>query len=151
MALLSDTEIKANKQLIVNEKINSMIYKMNNTKQSEKTEDVDEVYEYLLIKLQKEYKVFNSIYQKLNRQETKNKFEELQYIDKVKTINGLIDLMQRGQGDLSKLGLGDRAGRMSGKSFKTEKLKVMTFIDKSITGMYERRYKINGMENCCSK
>ena len=45
----------------------------------------------------------------------------------------------------------DRAGRKSGKTFKTKDLVNMTFIDKSVTGMYERRYKINGMENSCSK
>ena len=42
-------------------------------------------------------------------------------------------------------------GRKSGQKFKTEKLLKMTFIDKSVTGMYERRFKINGMENSNSK
>ena len=104
-----------------------------------------------LKKLEKEYAIFKSIYMKVSSQETKEKYEKMEYNDKVSVINGLIDLMQKGQGDLSKLGLGARAGRMSGKNFKTDKLKNMIFIDKSITGMYERRYKINGMENCSSK
>ena len=71
--------------------------------------------------------------------------------DKKITINGLIDLMQKGQGNLKVLGLGDRAGRMSGQSFKTDRLNKITFLDKSVTGMYERRFKVNGMENNCSK
>ena len=64
------------------------------------------------------------------------------YIDKISIINGLLDIMHRGQGNLSKLKLGDRAGRKNGKTFKTETLAKMTFIDKSVTGMYERRYKV---------
>ena len=59
--------------------------------------------------------------------------------------------MHRGQGILKKLNQSDRVGRRCGKRFKTKDLVNMTFIDKSVTGMYERRYKINGMENSCSK
>ena len=154
MAFLSDTEIKCNKQLIVNNNINTIIYKMNDSKnnlKSEIEEQMDMLYCYLLKKLEKEYAIFKSIYMKVSSQETKEKYEKMEYNDKVSVINGLIDLMQKGQGDLSKLGLGARAGRMSGKNFKTDKLKNMIFIDKSITGMYERRYKISGMENCSSK
>ena len=36
---------------------------------------------------------------------------------------------------------------MSGKNFNTKILKNIIFIDKSITGMYERRYKVDGLEN----
>ena len=154
MAFLSDTEIKCNKQLIVNNNINTIVYKMNDSKnnlKSEIEEQMDMLYCYLLKKLEKEYAIFKSIYMKVSSQEIKEKYEKMEYNDKVSVINGLIDLMQKGQGDLSKLGLGARAGRMSGKNFKTDKLKNMIFIDKSITGMYERRYKISGMENCSSK
>ena len=82
---------------------------------------------------------------------TKNKFNEMSYDDKVVTINGLLDLMHKGQGNLSKIGLGDRAGRTRKSAFKTKDLENMTFIDKSVTGIYERRYKVNGMENGSSK
>ena len=73
------------------------------------------------------------------------------YQIKKSVINGLISLMSSGQGNLSVLGLGEREGRMSGKTFKNEKLLNMTFINKSVTGMYERRYKISGLENSSSK
>ena len=52
--------------------------------------------------------------------------------------------METGQGSLTKIGLTDREGRKSGQNFKTDKLLKMTFIDKSVTGMYERRFNING-------
>lgn len=50
--------------------------------------------------------------------------------------------METGQGNLKAIGLTDREGRMAGKTFKNDKLLKMTFIDKSVTGMYEKRHKI---------
>ena len=156
MMLLSDSEIRINKQLVVTPEINRLIYVMNQEKTTEEDrkeieEQIENIYDYLLDKLKKEYRFFNSIYTKLNAPETKELFKKLEYQDKILTINGIIDLMHKGQGNLSKLKQGDRAGRKSGKTFKTETLNNMIFIDKSITGMYERRYKVNGMENSCSK
>ncbi len=60
-------------------------------------------------------------------------------------------MMQTRRVDLKLLKLGSGEGRMAGKNFNTSKLLNMIFIDKSITGMYERRYKVNGMENSSSK
>ena len=59
--------------------------------------------------------------------------------------------METGQGNLKSIGLAEREGRKRGQKFKTDRLLKMTFVDKSVTGMYERRYKINGMENSCNK
>ena len=156
VALLSDSEIKTNKQLVVVPEINRLIYIMNQEKitEEEKQEveaQIENVYNFLLEKMKDEYKIFTSIYVKLNNIETRELFKKLEYQDKVSTINGIIDLMHKGQGNLTKLKQGDRAGRKSGKAFRTEALNNMTFIDKSVTGMYERRYKVNGMENNCSK
>ena len=55
--------------------------------------------------------------------------------------------MHKGQGNLKALNESTALGRKHGQSFKTEKIKKMIFIDKSVTGMYERRYKVDGMEN----
>ena len=98
-------------------------------------------------KLKKEYSVFENTYKKLIEKD----FEGLKEENKKSVINGLIDLMETGQGNLSGIGLTNREGRMPGRNFNTSKLINMTFIDKSVTGMYERRYKINGMENCYNK
>lgn len=147
MALLSDSEIRTNKQLIISPEVNGLIFMMRQEKQTnEEKEEVENkmeyVYKYLIEKLGKEYKAYKSIYDKLVLDETKEAFNKLEYVDKISIINGLLDIMHRGQGNLSKLKLGDRAGRKSGKTFKTEALAKMTFIDKSVTGMYERRYKV---------
>jgi hypothetical protein len=153
--LLSDSEVRTNKQLIVVPMINRLIYIMNKEKitEEEKEEiqkEMQNIYDYLLEKLKNEYKVYGSIYQKLNDKKTRKVYENLTYEDKKIIINGLIDLMHKGQGNLKKLNQGDRAGRKTGKSFKTKELSEMTFVDKSITGMYERRYRVNGMEDHCS-
>lgn len=156
MRFCSDTEIRSDKELIVNSKMNELIYLMSLDEkelEDEQKEELENAYEYmfcyLLEKMEREYKVFKNIYNKaIEKQVT---FSKMETNEKKATINGLINLMQTGQGNLKSIGLMDRAGRMSGKSFKTDKLKNMIFIDKSVTGMYERRYKIDGLENCCSK
>ena len=108
-----------------------------------------DIFDYLLEKLNKEYKIFSTIYKKIVDKNIK--FEDLNKEDKKSTINGLISLMEIGQGNLKAIGLTEREGRKNGQTFKTKKLLNITFIDKSVTGMYERRYKINGLENGNSK
>jgi len=156
MRLCSDKEIRSSKELIVDKDISEIIYLMNKDEKhldDEQIEMIEKeysvVFDYLVKKLDKEYKIFESTVEKLK---TKYKeFENSSSTNKKLIINGLIDLMSTGQGNLKAIGLADREGRKSGQTFKNEKLLNMTFIDKSITGMYERRYKINGMENCSSK
>ena len=156
MRLCSDKEIRPDKELILNAEVNELVYLMNSDERNLTDEDKEKVnngykkmFNYLLEKLSKEYKVFKTIYEKLLTKS--EEFSTLSNSDKKSTINGLIDLMETGQGNLKAVGLGDREGRMSGKTFKNEKLLNMIFVYKSITGMYERRYKIDGVENSCSK
>ena len=66
------------------------------------------------------------------------------------TINGIINLMSGEEGNLTKIGLGDRTGRMSKQKFEDKRVRNIIFIEKSVTGMYERRYKVDGGENSCS-
>lgn len=152
MRLCSDIEIRSNKELIVNQEIQELVYIMNSDEKKLLDRDKSKLqagysnmFSYLLEKLEKEYKVFNNIYLKLVKQS--EKFEKLKEEEKKSTINGLIGLMATGQGNLQAIGLSDREGRKSKQKFKTDKLLKMTFIDKSVTGMYERRFKVNGMEN----
>ena len=156
MKLCSDKEIRANKELIVNNKMSELVYLMNmnkdrlNYKQIEKLDkSYTYMFDYLIDKLKKEYKIFTSTYEKITKKH--DEFEKLEKEEKANVINGLIDLMEKGQGNLKNIGLSDREGRKSGQIFKTKRLQEMTFIDKSVTGIYERRYKVNGMENSCNK
>lgn len=156
MRFCSDVEIRASQELIINEKMSKLIYLMNNEKTNSTDKEIEELeegymymFQYLLEKLRTQYKIFETIYKKLL--EKQSEFETLEEKDKKATINGLIDLMNQGQGNLTAIGLTDREGRKSGQRFKTERLLNMTFICKSVTGMYERRYTINGLENNCNK
>lgn len=156
MRLCSDSEIRTAKELIIDNEMMKILYLMNENKRlvtdvevETVNKKIEEVYNYLLEKLNKEYKIFQNIYLKLI--ERKEEFNNLELDSKKQLVNGLLDLMRTGQGNLKAIGLGDRAGRMSGKKWGTNNLLEITFIDKSITGMYERRYRINGMENGSSK
>lgn len=156
MRFCSDKEIRPSKELIINEKMQELVYLMNteeaklDDEQKQKLElEYEYMFKYLLEKLQKEYKIFANIYLKL--QDRLQEFANLDKENKKATINGIINLMETGQGNLKSIGLTDREGRKSGQQFKTDRLLKMTFIDKSVTGMYEGRFKINGMENSYSK
>ena len=154
MILKSDSEIKSNKQLILSLDMNELIYAINND-QADKEEylnkygDVFEfVYDKLAEKMHIEYPIFETNYKKII--ESKNTFNELDLKDKKDTINGIINLMSGEEGNLTKIGLGDRTGRMSKQKFEDKRVRNIIFIEKSVTGMYERRYKIDGVENSCS-
>lgn len=154
LMLVSDTECKMNKQLLVNEDVQRIVYLMNksNLEEDLKLEvenKLDFVFEYLLEKMKNEYKTFGNIYSNICK--NRKKYNCLSYEEKVDFIKGIIDLLNLGQGNLNKIGLGDRTGRMSGIEFTSKRLKNMKFIDTSVTGMYKRGYMINGMENCNSK
>ena len=147
MRLCSDKEIRPSKELVLDSKMSKLVYNMNlpenkldDKQEQELTQSYGYMFQYLLEKLNKEYKIFASIYEKLAEQN--DAFEKLDNKSKKIVINGLIDMLETGQGNLKLLGLGDRAGRRSGQEFKTDKLSKMVFIDKSVTGMYERRYKV---------
>ncbi len=154
MMLKSDSEIKSSKQLILPIEINELIYAINNENddKEEYIKRYTDVYEYvwnkLLEKMKNEYKCFESIYLKL--QDKKEVFLKLDKKDKKVTINGIIEVMSNSNGNLKKLDMGDRSGRMSKQNFENDRVINMIFIDKSVTGMYERRSMINGVENSCN-
>ena len=85
MRFCSDTEVRTAKELVVNEKMQRLIYfmnfdsrKLNDDEIRELDDNFDYMYKYLLNKLQKEYLVFENIYNKL----VKNDFEELKKDEK---------------------------------------------------------------------
>ena len=132
MRFCSDTEIRTAKELIVNEKMQKLIYFMNmdekNLKDEEKEElknSFDYMYEYLLDKMKKEYPVFDSTYNKLIEKD----FHNLEENNKKSVINGLIDLMETGQGDLRGIGLSDREGRKRSINFSTKRLQRDMSVD----------------------
>ena len=153
MMFRSDSEIKAAKQLIVDSNLNELIYAINMGFEEKYQNQYNNIYEYLfdnlLEKLKNEYHCFENIYIKLL--DSKEIYLKLDNKDKKIIINEITKLMSNSNANLKLLNMADRIGRMAGKKFETKQLMNMIFIDKSVTGMYERRFKINGMENSCSK
>ena len=154
MILCSASEIRVAKQLMVNLKINKLVYLLNQNENQLNDDEKEEltliykfIWEYLLEKLHKEYKVFSNEYDKLKEKD----FICLTNEDKKSAINGLIKMMHTGQGNLKVFNLSDRFGRKSDRKFNLTNLSKITFVCKSPTGIFERRYKINGMENSGSK
>ena len=147
MRFCSGSEIRVNKELIINQYMQKLIYLMNLDEQ--KLSDVKkeminnnylELFNYLLEKMKSEYKAFESNYNKIiNKKEL---FQKLKTEERKSVINGIIDLLETGQGNLKLIGLNVQEGRKNNQIFKTKRLLSMTFVDKSVTGMYERRYKI---------
>lgn len=156
MRLCSDTEIRPDKELILSYDMNELVYLINlpedrlDDEEKRKVQDgYEKLFDYLICKIEKEYKSLAKSGDKIKSK--KDVFLELSDLDKKSVINLIIDMMQTRRVDLKLLKLGSGEGRMAGKNFNTSKLLNMIFIDKSITGMYERRYKVNGMENSSSK
>lgn len=156
MRLASEAEIKSDQPLIIDYELNKLINLMNRPLNQLNEEDKDFVtsnldfaFETLLKKLEKEYLVFKGTIVKLKAK--KNDFLKLSPENKTTVINELVKLMSKGQGNLKLLGLTDREGRMNSKNFNEKNLANMIFINQSITGIYERRYKIDGLEDSTSK
>lgn len=146
MIMVSDKEIRVNKQLLISEEIQELIHLMNKPKLEEDEKEhvqskLNFVYDYLLDKIQKEYRTFDNVWANLIK--LKDNFITLEFTDKISVIKGILEMLKMGQGNLSKLGLSDRSGRMGGKRFTAKKLKEMKFIESSITGMYSKfnKYK----------
>ena len=152
MKLCSDTEVRVNKELIINQDVNKFIYFLNNKNNDDSklqeylNENIDNAYNYLLEKMKIEYKTFKNQYLKLIVAD----FKSLEFEDKKSVINGIINMLETGQGDLEKIKLSKREGRMSGKKFNTKNLVNKVFVNKSVTGMYESRYNVYGLENGCN-
>lgn len=146
MRLCSDSEIRTAKQLMVTNEMSKLIYIMNNqVKATDQelellSESYEKIYDYLLEKMRNEYKAHNGTYEKVK--DKKEEFKNMQPEKKRKVINGIISIMATGQGDLSEIGGHSQSGRKNNQKFGTKRLVQMTFIDKSVTGMYEKRYKL---------
>lgn len=149
--LTSSKEYKNAKQLYLNTKEIEKMYIVLDSKNKKqlKQEEIEansiEIYEILLNKIKKEFKTFNTF-------DKKKEYEKLDLKDRRNVIINLLRLVNRNHGDLRKIGLSDREGRKRNNSgFNKKKLDNMTFIDQSVTGFYERRYRIDELANSNNK
>lgn len=141
----SDNEAQNAKQLIVDKKYQKLIYLMNNKKDELTESDINSMndfFDYFIDKIFVEFEVFFNIAKKLET--GKEEFLLLDAENKIKFINELLKLTQANAmypnlANFKIKGLSDRMGRMGGKNFKIDEIE---FISKSVTGMFESKYKV---------
>ena len=145
--LVGATEVINSKQFVLgganqqyNRLLNYIMYGKNDKWQYKQTELLDEqltgLYDLLLSKIKDEYKGFSK---EAVRIQENNSFDKLDVKDKKEFIAEMIKLVQP-DSDYPYLGkystgLSDRMGRKS----KEKVGKKITLVDKSVTGLYERR------------
>ncbi|MCF8021034.1 MAG: type II CRISPR RNA-guided endonuclease Cas9 [Vallitaleaceae bacterium] len=141
--IVSDKEVINAKQLILSHSTTKKLYMMNKSRNREVIdEELIEIYDEILAKMDCHYKRYNGISKKLL--EAKAKFVELENSVKIKFLNNLLFITQANavNADLSKYGLPKftaREGRIGNYAFAIED---MIFIDQSVTGLFESRYTV---------
>ena len=152
--IISDSEYRNMKQLFLNKKeiidlYSVLNYNILNEKKRAKL-DREKIaidsYRIIINKMINEFKGIDDIEKKdiLNN----GKFEALDIEEKIKTLNNLLTCISKVCVDLKNIGLGTEESRKRVKpSFGKKHLDNMTFIDQSVTGFYERRYRIDELAN----
>ena len=140
--IVSDNEVINAKELILPNRLNQAAYHMNRDSSKVDEEMLDELYNFLYLKIMKEYPVYAGIAKKLR--EAEEEFNTIDKADKIAVINQVFIMLQANSsnGNFTKFNLGalkGREGRLGGKNLDVSKIE---FIDSSVTGIYERRYRI---------
>ncbi|MGL5416718.1 MAG: type II CRISPR RNA-guided endonuclease Cas9 [Clostridium sp.] len=128
--LTSDTEWINAKELILNKKFIDSYVRARNGEVVE-VHEMDEIFDELIGKIKVHYPIFEGISQKLEN--SRDKYRELKEKDKVLVIKEIMKILSvsAANGNLEKLGLNKRSGRLNSKRVDIEKTK---FIMESITG-----------------
>ncbi|MGL5869587.1 type II CRISPR RNA-guided endonuclease Cas9 [Clostridium chrysemydis] len=132
------------KQLKVRADIYDNICHMNTSKDVEKTTkdkniNLDEIYEYLIMKIKKEYKIYKSAVEKLeNKREV---FKNLKNGEKLQVINEILKLTKTDSqcANLKLLKDSNRVGRIEKRS--NTDIEKITFIYESVTGVNSKEVK----------
>ena len=154
--IISDSEYRNMKQLFLNKNEIIDLYSVLNYNilNEKKKEELDkekiqtiaiDSYRTIINKMINEFKGIDDIEKKdiLNN----GKFEALDIEEKIKTLNNLLTCISKAYVDLKNIGLGSTEGRKNMINFNKKKLNNMTFIDQSVTGFYERRYRVDELAN----
>ncbi|MHB8127033.1 MAG: type II CRISPR RNA-guided endonuclease Cas9 [Desulfitobacteriaceae bacterium] len=141
--LTSGVEAWNAKQLFQDEKCCRTAYYVNKTQLDNVTDDdLNEFYLTFLEKLQQQFTIFVSIAEKLRQSYVA--YSQLSKADKARFIGEMLKITSAKASNANFKsfginGLNDRLGRLEKINFK---ISEMEFIDRSVTGMFERRYKI---------
>lgn len=153
MYLISQTELQNAVQLIMGKEYNELLDRIYNDKNIIAMGN-NENFNYLISlfldefigKLVSHYPMYESIVKRIRKDRLS--FENLGFVDKIELIKQLLNLtaVNSKTGNFSKLGLSNlkatREGRILNQTKNGWSVDDMVFIDRSITGLYERRYKL---------
>ena len=142
--ITSFQEMNNAQQLIINKEYQELITWINNRETNkiiENEEKLDDLYEYVMSKVKKFYSMFESVWIQI---EGKTDYSKLKIDEKSSLLLEIFKLTranaQNANLKVISKNLSDRVGRMQYKSGID--LRDVTFIDQSITGLFERRYTI---------
>lgn len=101
------------------------------------------IYDILADKIKKGYfeKIGDNLYK------NRNDMEKLAYQERKKVIKTLLLIISGKSQVLNLIGGKSRQGRMGDQNMNEKWLKDVIFVEQSITGMYEKRFRINELEN----
>lgn len=150
--LISDTDLQNSVQFLVDDKYDELLYKISNNQDLLELEN-DPKYNELMIsfldyfaeKLNRHYPFYKSMAAQIK--ESKIDFISFEFKDKVDFIKQLLTItaVNSRYGDFKKFSTkikSTEAGRTRNRSKDGWNIDDMVFVDKSITGLYERRYKL---------
>lgn len=143
--LASSEEFNNAKQLILDYEFNELVYLIDKDKLSESDENhkrLNKFYQVFIEKLEKHYPFYQNIARKFKN--ATNDFEKLDFTKKCKFVLEMLKITQANSTNayFKNFGidnLGDRMDRLNGKTLDFDKT---IFIDQSVTGMYEKRYRL---------
>lgn len=144
--IVSGQEAINAKQLILQPNQQALIYAMNNNKKLADgmidSREIDDLYKQFIGKLEVHYSKFSGIAKKL--EDGYEAFEQLELNDKIQFVKNMIKITQANSenADLSKFKIKELASRMGRLNAFTFKIDEMTFIDQSVTGLFESRYTL---------
>lgn len=149
--LISDTDLQNSVQLLVDCKYHELLYRISEDKNL--TELEDSIYIELMVsflehfaeKLGKHYLFYSPM--EIQVKDSINDFIKFEFKDKIEFIKQLITIaaVNSRYGDFKKFNTqikSTEAGRTRNRSKDGWDIDNMVFIDKSITGLFERRYKL---------
>lgn len=153
--LVSSSEVVNAKQFFFGKKYTELYYTVlkafaRRVTEEEKTEiefDLCKVYEYVINKAQKQYRLYGDIFLKIY---SIVEFEKLSYDMKLGCLSEIFRLLRANSecANMSKFNpqegskTGKLSDRMGRKGRHNVDIENTFFVDQSITGLYERRYKI---------
>lgn len=152
--LISNTEFRSTVQLLVDNKYDELLYKISCNEGLKTIEDesnynelMSSFIDYFVEKLYTYYPLYKSIGEHIEK--SKNSFNKLEFnmkIDFIKELLKITEVKSKSRiGNFKKFNTPIKtteAGRIRNRSNDGWNISDIVFIDKSITGLFERRYKI---------